>query len=151
MLLALSILMRTAHLIAGAVWVGGSVIYLAVIIPGLRLGSASSQTSAAIAALFRRVVNICIGVELLTGVYLIFDRLSTVSVGTAYIAVLVVKIAAALAMIALALYQAQEARRPAKYRGRFWRQVPRWILGLGLLTFFLGATLVGLFDTALLR
>lgn len=150
-LLALSILMRAVHLVAGAVWVGGSMVYLLVIIPALRASGAPSQTSAAVGALFRQVVNVCIGAVLLSGVYLVFDRLSglvgvATGAGTLYVIVLVVKIAAALAMIALAALQAQEARRPPSHRGRLWQLAPRWILGLGLMTFLLGAALVGIFS-----
>jgi uncharacterized membrane protein len=143
--LLLSTLMRTAHTLAGGVWVGGSVIYLLVIVPGLRASGASAQTGAAIAALFRRVVNVCIGVVLLSGVYLVFDRLSGAGAGAAYVVVLAVKIAAALAMILLAVFQAQEARRPASRRGKLWKLAPRWILWLGVLTFALGAALVALY------
>lgn len=151
MLLILSTLMRTAHVLAGGVWVGGSVIYLGVIIPALRAANADSLVAARIAALFRRVVNICIGVLLISGVYLIFDRLASTTVGVAYVAVLVAKVAAALAMILLAVFQAQEARRPPRKRGRLWKLAPRWILGLGILTFLLGVTLTTLFEQSLIR
>lgn len=149
-LLALSILMRVVHLVAGAVWVGGSMVYVLVIIPALRASGAPPQTSAALGTLFRQVVNVCIGAVLLSGVYLVFDRLSGLTgigtTGAIYVIVLVVKIAAALAMIALAAVQAQEARRPPSHRGRLWRLAPRWILGLGMLVFLLGAALVGIYS-----
>ncbi|MGZ3664490.1 MAG: hypothetical protein ACXVDA_08390 [Ktedonobacterales bacterium] len=151
MLLILSTLMRTAHVLAGGVWVGGSVIYLSVIIPALRAAKADPSVGTRIAALFRRVVNICIGVLLISGVYLIFDRLASTTVGVAYVAVLVAKVVAALAMILLAVFQAQEARRPAQKRGRLWKLAPRWILGLGILTFLLGVTLMTIFESSLTR
>lgn len=151
MLLIISTLMRTAHVLAGGVWVGGSVIYLSVIIPALRAAHADSLVAARIAALFRRVVNICIGALLISGVYLIFDRLASTTVGVAYVAVLAAKVALALAMILLAVFQAQEARRPARKRGRLWTYVPRWILGLGILTFVLGVTLTTIFESSLTR
>ena len=143
--------MRTAHVLAGGVWVGGSVIYLLVIVPALRLSGAGGQVATQIAALFRRLVNICIGVLVLSGVYLIFDRLASTTVGVTYVVVLAIKTLAALAMIALAAYQAQEARRLAKMRGRMWRVAPLLILWLGVLTFLLGATLTGLFEAGLMR
>lgn len=143
-------LMRTAHVLAGGVWVGGSVIYLLVIVPALRVSGAGGQTAAQIAALFRRVVNVCIGVLVISGVYLIFDRLASTTVGAAYVITLAVKTLAALAMIGLAAYQAQEARRLAKLRGRMWRLTPVLILWLGVLTFLLGATLTGLFEAGLM-
>jgi uncharacterized membrane protein len=138
--------MRTAHVLAGGVWVGGSVVYLCVILPALRVGGAAPAVGAQIATLFRQLVNACMGVLLISGVYLTFDRLSAATVGTAYVIVLVVKIVAALAMMALALLQAQEARRLARRRGRLWKVAPLWILGLGVLTFLLGATLTGMFE-----
>ena len=151
MLLILSTLMRTAHVLAGGVWVGGSVIYLGVIIPALRAANADSLVAARIASLFRRVVNICIGILLISGVYLIFDRLASTTVGIAYVAVLVAKVTAALAMILLAVFQAQEARRPARKRGHLWKLAPHWILGLGALTFLLGVTLTTIFEASLTR
>lgn len=149
LLLALSDLMRTAHTLAGGVWIGGSVVYLLVILPALRLGKAAPEVSAAIATQFRRLVNISIVTLLLSGVYLTFDRLNTTEVGVTYVVTLGVKIALALAMFGLALFQAQEARRPARLRGQLWRLAPRLILALGVVVFLLGAVLSGLFDVAL--
>lgn len=149
MLLALSVVMRTAHMLAGAVWIGGSVMYLLVITPALRLGKAAPEVGAHMAAQFRRLVNASIVTLLISGVYLMFDRLTTTTVGVAYVVTLGVKIALALTMFWLALFQAQEARRPARLRGRMWRVAPRLILALGIVVFLLGATLNGLFDVAL--
>ncbi|MBF6591875.1 MAG: hypothetical protein IVW57_15305 [Ktedonobacterales bacterium] len=146
---ALRDLMRTAHVLAGGVWVGGSVMYLFVIGPALRLGHATPEIGALLGRLFRDLVQVCVGVVLISGVYLVFDRLSAVAVGPVYIVVLAVKVAAALVMFALALFQAQEARRLAKHRGPLWSLAPRLILALGLVTFLLGAALTGLFEAAL--
>lgn len=150
-MLLLSALMRTAHTVAGGIWVGGSILYMSVILPGLRLGGAGPQVAAQVATLFRRLVNVCIGVLLLSGMYLVFDRLAATTVGATYVIVLAVKIVAALAMIILATLQAQEARRLAKHRGRLWRLTPRWILALGIVTFFLGALLTGLYEASIAR
>ena len=96
-------LMRSVHIVAGAVWVGGSVVYLLVIVPALRLAKADHHLAGRLGELFRGLVNVCIVTLLITGVYLIFDRLSTYSVGTAYVVVLVAKIIVSLTMMALAL------------------------------------------------
>ncbi len=141
--------LRTIHVLAGGLWVGGSLVYLLVITPALRLGKAAPEVSATIARLFRRMVNISIGALLVSGMYLTFDRLTTVTVGTTYVVVLVLKVAVALGMFVLALYQAQEARRLAKYRGRMWYLAPRLILALGVLAFLLGTILTGLYESAL--
>lgn len=147
--LVLRDLMRTIHVLAGGAWVGGSIVYLVVITPAMRLGKSAPEVSARIGALFRRLVNVSIGALLVSGVYLTFDRLSSNVVGVTYIVVLAIKVAAAVGMFLLALYQAQEARRLAKYRGRLWRLAPRLILALGILTFLLGAVLTGIFETNL--
>lgn len=148
---AITDFMRTIHVLAGGVWVGGSVVYLLVIVPALRAGGAGAATGALAGNLFRRLVNVCVGLLLLSGVYLVFDRLTTTSVGAAYIVTLIVKVLAALAMFGLAAYQAQEARRLAKRRGRMWKLAPQLILWLGILTFLLGATLTGLYESILIR
>lgn len=146
---ALSDLMRAAHTLAGGVWIGGSVIYLLVILPALRLGKTAPEVAAHIATQFRRVVNVSMLTLLGSGVYLIFDRLTAIEVGPAYVATLTVKVVLALGMFGLAIFQAQEARRPARLRGRLWRVAPRLILALGVIVFVLGAVLSGLFDAAL--
>jgi uncharacterized membrane protein len=122
-----------------------------VIGPAFRLARPAPEVSAQVARLFRQLVNICIGALLLTGVYLIFDRLSLIAIGPSYLVVLVVKVLAALAMFLLALFQAQEARRPARQRGRWWRLTPRVILALGVLTFLLGTVLTILYEMELAR
>ena len=139
-------LMRTAHIVAASVWVGGSVVYLLVLLPAFRAAGASQEVSARVAALFRQLVNVCIGVLVVSGVYLVFDRLASASTGAAYVLVLAAKIATALALIALALAQAQEARRPAGRRGRLWKVAPLWILWLGLAATVLGVLLTSIFE-----
>ena len=148
-LLILATLMRAAHVLAGGVWVGGSIVYLVVIAPALRLAKAAPEVSAQVGGLFRRLVNVCMVTLLLSGVYLTVDRLTATTVGVVYLVTLGVKIALALAMFTLAALQAQEARRPARRRGRLWRDAPRWILALGSVVFLLGATLVALFEIGL--
>ena len=148
MLLAVRVVMRSAHLVAAAAWLGGSVFYLLVLLPSLRVGGpAAPGVAKHAAALFRRLVNVCMGVLLVTGVYLIFDRLTSVDVGTAYLVTLGLKIVVALALFALALYQAQEGAVLLRSgRGALWKAAPRLILALGLLAFLLGALLTGLFE-----
>ncbi len=111
MLFVLRSLVYTTHALAAGVWIGGSLVYLVVITPALRLGKAPPEVGAQVARLFRGLVNVCIGALVVTGVFLVFDRLSTVTAGTAYIVVLTLKILVALTLFGLALYQAQEARR----------------------------------------
>ncbi len=144
------LLMRAAHVLAGATWVGGSMMYLVVVVPALRLGGPAPAVAAQVAALFKRMVNICVGVLLLTGAYLTFDRLSQTTLGLPYVIVLGLKIIAALFMFILAMYLAQSnIRRLAKRNTRIAKVAPQLMLALGILVFLLGALLNSLFEAAL--
>jgi uncharacterized membrane protein len=146
-MLGIDWLMRTAHVLAGTTWVGGSIMYLVVVIPALRLGGPAPKVSAAIAAHFKRLTNLCMGVLLLSGGYLIFDRLTQTTLGWPYLLTLFLKIAAALAMFALAIYMGQSnVRKLAKRSTRFSRIAPQVMVGLGVLVFVLGALLNLLFE-----
>lgn len=146
-MLAISWLMRAAHVLAGAAWVGGSIMYLVVIVPALRLAGPAPKVSAAIAAQFKRLTNFCIFVLLLTGGYLVFDRLTQTTLGWPYLVTLALKIAAALAMFALAFYMGQSSvRKLAKRSTRFSQFAPKLMVVLGVLVFVLGALLNLLFE-----
>jgi uncharacterized membrane protein len=139
--------MRTAHVVAGAAWVGGSIMYLVVVVPALRLSGPASQVSAAIAAHFKRLTSLCIYVLLLSGGYLFFDRLTQTTLGWPYLVVLILKVLAALAMFALAIYMGQSsARKVARQSTRFARLAPQLMVALGILVFALGAALNLLFE-----
>lgn len=149
-MLVIDWLMRTAHLLAGAAWVGGSIMYLAVVIPALRLGGPAPNVGAVIAAQFKRLTNLCIGVLLLSGGYLVFNRLTQTTLGWPYLLALALKIVTALAMFALALYLGQsKIRKLAGRSTRFSRHASRVMLGLGVLVFVLGALLNVLFELTL--
>ncbi len=142
--------MRAAHILAAAAWVGGSIFYLAVALPALRNGGSPPGVAGQIAALFKRVVNICMGVLLLSGAYLTFDRLTTTSLGWPYLVVLVLKITAALTLFVLAIYLGQSnIRRLAKRTTRLSKAAPQLMLVLGILVFLLGALLNTLFEATI--
>jgi putative copper export protein len=143
------LIVRTAHLLAAAAWVGGSIVYLVVILPALRMGGAAPEIYTQIATLFRNMVNICVGVLLLSGAYLMFDRLTT-SLGWPYLTVLGIKIIAALSMFVLAIYLGQSnIRQLAKHTTRFSKVAPQLMLALGILVFLLGALLNGMFEATI--
>jgi putative copper export protein len=149
MLIALRVLMRTVHLVAATAWVGGSIFYLVALTPALREAGPAPAVAAKVGEFFRKVVSTSMGVLVLTGVYLTFDRLATATLGPAYLIVLGLKIVVALAMMGLALYQAQEGvsrLRRARAHSGWWTAVPRLILALGLLAFVLGALLTTLYE-----
>ena len=152
-MLAFGLIVRAAHTIAAAAWVGGSIMYLVAVIPALRSFGASpavAQIAGQIAALFRRMVNICMGVLLLTGGYLVFDRLTQTTIGLSYVIVLVLKVTFAIAMFVLALYLGQSnIRRLAKRSTRLSKVAPQLMVALGILVFVLGALLNGLFEASI--
>lgn len=146
-MLGIDWLMRATHVLAGAAWVGGSIVYLVVVIPALRLGGPAPKVSEAIAAGFKRLTNLCMGLLLLSGGYLVFDRLAQTTPGWPYLLVLFLKIAAALAMFALALYMGQSnVRKLARRSTRFSQAAPKLMVSLGVLVFLLGALLNLLFE-----
>jgi len=148
-MLEIRVVMRTAHTLAGAAWVGGSLFYLMVVIPALKIGGPAPVIAAKIAELFRGMVNICVGALLLSGGYLVFDRLTQTMLGVPYLVVLGLKIAAALVMFVLAFYMAQSnVRRLAKRSTRLSKLAPQLMLALGLFVFLLGAVLNSLFEAA---
>ncbi|HEY5003124.1 MAG TPA: CopD family protein [Ktedonobacteraceae bacterium] len=149
-MLEIRTLVRVAHILAGAAWVGGSLFYLVVVQPALRSFGPAPVLAAKIAELFKRMVNICVGVLLLTGGYLVFDRLTQTTLGLPYLIVLGIKIVAALGMFVLAMYMAQSnIRRLAKRSTRLSRAAPQLMLALGILIFILGALLNGLFEMSI--
>lgn len=148
--LALQVIMRSAHILAGAAWVGGSIMYLLVVTPALRLGGPAPAVAAKIAALFKQMVNICMGVLLLTGAYLTFDRLTQTTLGLPYLLVLTLKIALAIVLFILALYMAQSnVRRLAKRSTRLSKAAPQLMLITGIVVFVLGALLNILFELSI--
>lgn len=142
-------LMRTIHVLAAAAWVGGAFMYQVIVVPALRMAGPAPAVAAQVARLFKRLVNYCIGLLLVSGVYLMFDRLTQTTLGLAYLLVLGIKIVAALALFFLAFYMAQSSvRKLAKQTTRFSRIAPQLMLALGILIFILGALLNHLFELA---
>lgn len=149
-MLEIRLIARAVHTLAAAAWVGGSLFYLVVALPALRQGGPAPGVAAKLAALFRQMVNICMGALLLSGVYLMFDRLTTTTLGWPYLLVLGIKILAALSMFVLALYLGQSnIRRLAKRATRLSKAAPQLMLALGILIFLLGALLNGLFEATI--
>lgn len=149
-MLELRLLVRFIHIIAATTWVGGSIFYQLVVIPALRNAGPVPALAAQIAALFKRLVNLCIMVLLLSGAYLTFDRLTQTTLGLAYVIVLVIKITVALIMFVLAVYIGQSGiRKLAKRSTPLSKVAPQLMLALGMIVFVLGAILNSLFEATL--
>jgi len=149
-MLEIRLIVRVAHTLAAAIWVGGSIFYLIIVLPALRSSGPAAAVGAQIAALFRRLVNICIGVLLLSGAFMTFDRLTQTMLGLPYLVVLGLKIVSALAMFILAIYLSQSnIRRLAKRSTRLSKAAPQLLLALGIWVFLLGALLNGLYEATI--
>ncbi len=92
---------RWIHAIAAVAWVGGGLFYLIVLRPNLSKPDGAIGDRRRIGEQFRGLVNTAIAVLLVTGVILTLNRLTSNSVGPAYVAVLVVKIVMSLYMFYL--------------------------------------------------
>ena len=146
-MLEIRVIVRAAHTLAAAAWVGGSILYLVAVLPALRSKGPAPAIAGEIAALFRRMVNICMGILLLSGAYLTFDRLTQTTLGWPYLVVLGLKIVLAPGMFILAIYIGQSnIRRLAKRSTRLSRAAPQLMLALGIIVFILGALLNSLFE-----
>lgn len=146
-MLEIRLIVRAAHTLAAAAWVGGSILYLVAVLPALRSKGPAPAVAGEVAALFRRMVNVCMGVLLLSGAYLTFDRLTQTTLGWPYLVVLGLKIVIATGMFILAIYIGQSnIRRLAKRSTRLSRAAPQLMLALGIIVFILGALLNGLFE-----
>ena len=149
-MLEIRFIVRAVHILAAAAWVGGSFMYQVVLLPALRSAGPVPAIASQVVLLFKRMVNICVGILLLTGGYLIFDRLTQTTLGLPYIVVLVVKIVAAIGMFILAIYLGESnIRRLAKRSTRLSRAAPQLMLALGIFVFVLGALLNGLFEATI--
>jgi uncharacterized membrane protein len=147
MIIDLGWFMRTVHILAAATWIGSAIMYQFIVIPALRIAGPAPNVSAQVALLFKQLVNYCIGILLVTGVYLMFDRLTQTTLGSLYLLVLGIKIIAALGMFILALYMAQSnIRKLAKRSTRLSKAAPQLMLALGIFVFILGAFLNHLFE-----
>ncbi|GHO43707.1 CopD family protein [Ktedonospora formicarum] len=144
------LIMRAAHTLAGAAWVGGSIMYLLVVMPALRAGGPAPLISSQVASLFKRMVNACMGIMVLTGAYLTVDRLTQTTLGWAYLATLIAKVVLVIAMLITAIYLGQSnIRRLAKQTTRFSKLAPQLMLALGILVFILGALLNILYENTI--
>ena len=95
---------RWVHATAAALWVGGGLVYLLVVIPaarGLRESGAGSPEAGWMTRQAVRVLGGGIGVFVLTGVVMTFQRLAEPQTSLAYVIVLILKILVSVTAFAL--------------------------------------------------
>lgn len=95
---------RWVHATAAALWVGGGLVYLLVIVPSSRRLRESGDQSSEAGWMTRQAVRVLgggIGVFVLTGAVMTFQRLAEPQTDLAYVIVLVLKIVVSVASFAL--------------------------------------------------
>ena len=145
------LIIRWLHSIAAVAWVGGGLFYLLILRPSLRRSHGTAD--AAIGQDFRALVATAMGVLVVTGIVMTFNRLTSDFVGAAYVIVLAIKIAMALYMFYLVrflrsrTYPNDPQEEATGYR--------RWVTGgttvviLGVIVFLLADILSALFEEGL--
>jgi uncharacterized membrane protein len=140
------VILRLAHGLAAAVWVGGGAYYVLAVRPNVRGrdDEESRQLAAAIQREFGEWAAVATIVMVASGVILMFDRLSG-GQGTAfYVSLLVAKIVAAVIAFWMAGVLQPSRRRTG--RRRTGRLNAAWIvLGLSAFAFLAGALLTTLY------
>lgn len=144
------VILRLAHGLAAAVWVGGGAYYLLAVRPNVR--SRGDEESRALGAAVQREfgewASVATIVMIATGVILMFERLSGGQGTAVYVALLAVKVVAAVAA-----FWMTGVLRPSRggTRGRRTGKLDTaWVvLGLSTLAFLLGALLTTLYPADL--
>lgn len=157
---------RWAHALAGAAWVGGGLFYLLVLQPSLAHVNDQSSLKALkskVAQEFKEVVELSVMALIVTGVILAFDRLSRGNVSNLYVAILALKVTAAVGMFLLSWTLGQRGSATVKAeRTPAGQEAPdpptavqrilspsQMILTLGALVFLLATLLQVIYENGL--
>ena len=151
------LVIRWAHALGAVAWVGGGIFYLMVLRPAFRRANPAPEVNRSIGQEFRGLVNTAIVVLVVTGAILTASRLTLDTVTLPYVAVLVLKVALALYMMAVVRFRrprdAGEDTQPAG-RGTRIREIltgPTALLVIGVIIFGLADVLAALFEDSLVR
>ncbi len=155
----LVLIIRWLHAIAAVAWVGGGIFYLLVLRPHLRIPlDIDDGSTQAIAREFRGLVTTAIGILIITGVIMSFNRLTSDAIGTAYIIVLAIKVALSLYMFYLVRFlrrgsYPQQPSPSARARGVRYFSLAMTsttaIMVIGIIVFLLADILKVLFEIGL--
>ena len=150
----LFLIIRWLHAIAAVAWVGGGLFYLLILRPSLRRSHGADDT--AIGEDFRALVTTAMGILLVTGVIMTFNRLTSGFVGASYVVVLVIKITMAFYMFYLVRFLKSRTYPNDPQQGavgyRRWVSVVSGgttVVILGVIVFLLADILSALFEEGL--
>jgi putative copper export protein len=146
----LLVLVRSAHLLAAAAWVGGAIAYA---VSGRPAPGAGTRP-------FGWIVRLCTWALILSGAAMVMDRLVVAATSPFYLGGLGLKVGLAIAMFGLAgslvpsAARLRGARRPAPAAAQpptrpVWLTTPYLILELGVAVYVLGAVLAIAYTRAL--
>jgi uncharacterized membrane protein len=142
------VILRLAHGLAAAVWVGGGAYYVLAVRPKVRAtgDDASRELGANIQREFGEWASVATIIMVASGVILMFERLSGGQGTALYVSLLVIKVVAAVAafwMAGVLKPPSRGVQRRARRSGTF--DTAWLILGLSAAAFLIGALLTTLY------
>ena len=150
----LVLLARWIHAIGAIAWIGGSIFFAAVLRPvSVANPEAMRGVMAPISAVYRDLVDVSIVAIIITGIVMMFDRLTGSDATVAWVIVLGVKLTLAAWMFYLIWRLRQSGYRPTRATGVM--QKVSWLLGynalvfFGVIVFFLATLLRELFEKSI--
>lgn len=144
------IILRLAHGLAAAIWVGGGAYYLLAVRPKVRSSEDPNarELGAAVQREFGEWASVATLVMIATGVVLMFERLSGGQGTTTYVVLLAIKIVAAVVAFWMTGVLRPRGSRPSRRRSGLLDQA--WlVLALSIAAFLLGALLTTLYPADL--
>lgn len=136
------ILLRVAHALAAAIWLGSGTYLVIALLPQRRLSAAASETLRIAQERFRRWWIASSAILLGSGVALMFDRVADGKGTATYVGLLVIKVVAGVVALGasggLLPRPVQASMRPVR---SLWRIPDRLVLVLGALAYLLGVLL----------
>jgi len=145
---------RWAHITGALAWVGGSMFFALVLRPVATANpDVMRNAMGPIGAVYREVVDVSVVAVLVSGIILMFDRLTGNDATVAWAIVFAIKLIIAVWMLYLVWRLRQAGYRPARPTGALSRI--SWLLGynalvfFGVLVFFLATLLRELFEKSI--
>ncbi len=142
-------LLRLAHAIAAALWLGGGAYYVLALRPALRSADpAAREVGRAAQAEFGEWASVATIVLIATGVVMSFDRLTNGQGSSTYVVFLGIKIVAAISAFWLTGTFVRNARRRQR-QSKTWINRSWIILTLGTIAFVIGVALSVVYPTGI--
>lgn len=136
------IVLRIAHALSGAIWLGSGTYLVLALLPQRRLSAAASETVRIAQQTFRRWWIASSAILVGSGVALMFDRVADGKGTATYVGLLVIKVVAGVVALGasggLLPRPVQASMRPVR---SLWRIPDRLVLVLGALAYLLGVLL----------